>query len=61
LINMGKDIEDILKSSETRIIVLDVNVESDFNDENNIIITIVYTLPAMDGEITTQFAIERVR
>ena len=61
LINMSKEIEDILKSSEPRIIVLDVNVESDFNDENNIIITIVYTLPAMDGEITTQFAIERVR
>lgn len=61
LINMSKDIRDILERNEKRIIVLDVSVENDVRDENNIIITIVYTLPAFGQEVSTQFSIERVR
>lgn len=61
LINMSKDIQDIITNKEKRIIVLDVNVELDVKDENTLIITIVYTLPAFEGQISTAFSIERVR
>ena len=44
-----------------QLIVLDVNVELDVKDENTLIITIVYTLPAFEGQISTAFSIERVR